>query len=249
VTRSRLSRRLTLAASAFVFAAAARAEPPLTFRAIRALLPATVALRLLGPERGAEIVRIETRPNAGMAPGVLEVRLFSRAVAVGPNHCLQPLYRVTLTTLTPGHFELAEDEALRVGHVDETALIARAPACRLSEGQQFAEFRPGLDEAAAMRALDDLAYAQAAAGGRRLPFRLSCRDEVDRDPDLCRRGARDVLAHLPLDQACDVDSDEDDPHAVAVTLCLHESQWTLSMRDFHTNRARLSMLWKDPDPF
>ena len=43
-------RWLLLAASVFAVSAAARTEPPLTFRAIRELPLPTVALRLLDPE-------------------------------------------------------------------------------------------------------------------------------------------------------------------------------------------------------
>lgn len=52
-------RWLSLAAMALCPAARGQTEAPLTYRAISAMTPAAVGRRLLGPERGADIARVE----------------------------------------------------------------------------------------------------------------------------------------------------------------------------------------------
>ena len=242
-------RWLSTAALGFAVAAFAQAPSPLTYRQIREMPPQTVALRLLGPGQSADIERIETRPSP-MPPGTLEVRLFHRPVPLGRVYCRERVHRIGFSTVEPRHSgPPADDEALQMGSADQDAPIARAPGCRLSEGQQFAYLN--VDADVAMRALDHLADAQRAAGGRgRLPFQLACRDEVTRDADRCRTGARNVLAHLPLQRACLVGlEDFENPRIVEVTLCTDEAQWTLTMSDFGTSRSRLSMLWEGIPPF
>lgn len=122
-------------------------------------------------------------------------------------------------------------------------MLARAPGCRLAPGQLFASVRDG---AVAMRALDDLAFAQAAASSANgtIPLQLTCRDEVEDDPDRCGAGAREVLAHLPLNRACSVDRASDDGPDVDVYLCTDGPQWVLHQRRAGSDPPRLLMVWK-----
>jgi hypothetical protein len=234
-------RWLPLAAPAFAAATSAQTEPTLTYRQIRDLPPSEVAARLLRPDQAANLERIETQPNWGMLPGALQVRFFHRPIPVGRGYCSQLRQEVVLFT-TPPSRDVPDDAALRVQNSNEYSALARAPGCRLREGQQFASF--GVDMDVAMRALDSLAEAQAVAAEHgRLPFRFGCRDDVERDPDQCRPSARVALANLPLQLACSVEpDDDDDPGVVVITLCPQMSQWTVTMRDFGTRRARLAIL-------
>jgi hypothetical protein len=248
-------RWLSLAAVAFGPAAYAQTEAPLTYRAIRELPPAAVALRLLGPERGGDVVRIESRREP-MLPATLEVMLFHRPVPLGSDYCSQSVHRLYLFTIRhEGLQRVMDDDGLRVQNIEGGLSLARAPACRLSAGQRFASIGP-TDANAAMRALDNLAAAQAgAATGGRLPIQLTCRDEVARDPDRCRRGARALLANLPLNRVCSISREQEDPQAIEAAICLTDSiwapgaYWSVRLRDFGTHRARLSLTWKDPAPF
>jgi hypothetical protein len=241
-------RFLLLAALAFASRAFAEDPAPLTLRAIREMTPSAVARRLIGPEHAADVERIETQPNWGMLPGALQVRLFHRPVPVGRNYCSQSKHQVVLFTAPPTR-DVPDDATLRVQYTDEINTLARASDCRLRTGQQFASL--GVDADVAMRALDNLASAQATAvRGGRLPFRLSCRDEVDRDPDKCRSGARAALAHLPLDLACSVDlHNSENVRTVEVILCPEVSMWMITMREIGIGRGRLTMLWEDIPPF
>lgn len=246
-----IARRLlpaVLAALASTAGASAQTPAPLTYRQIRALPPSEVAASLLRPDQPTDIERIETQPNWGMLPGALQVRFFHRPVPVGRDYCSQLRQAVVLFT-TPPSRDVPDDAALRVQSSDEYRALARAPGCRLNPGQEFAGLT--VDADVAMDALDRLAAAQTAAARHgRLPFRLSCRDEVSRDPNKCRPGPRQVLAHLPLDHACGVDlADFDDPRTIEITLCSDEALWTLRMRDFGTDHARMTMLWEDIPPF
>lgn len=225
-----------------------QAPAPLTYRQIRELTPGEVAARLLRPDQVADVERIETQPNWGMLPGALQVRFFHRPVPIGRDYCRQLRQEIVLFT-TPPSREVPDDAALRVQDSSEYSTLARAPDCRIRLGQQFAGLN--VDTDVAMAALDRLAAAQTSAARRgRLPFRLSCRDEVGRDPNMCRPSFRQVLAHLPLHHACSVDfEDSDDPRTIEITLCSDEAQWTLRMRDFGTYHARMTMLWEDIPPF
>jgi hypothetical protein len=243
-------RWLALAASAFAGAAAARTEPPLTFRSIHALPLPAVALRLLGPERGADIERIETRPASGPLPVALEVYLYARPVPLGPSYCSQRWHLLSLTNAGPPALRgLRHGEPLRVIFSDEWHSVARAPGCRLAPGQRFASLDAAADADLAMRVLDGLASAQAAAlaPGPMGPIALTCRDEIESDPDRCGAGARDALAHLPLDQACAVSAGDDAPRNVEITLCTDGPQWVLHQLMAGSDPPQLLMVWKYPD--
>lgn len=240
-----------LAALAFAAGASAQAPAPLTYGQIRALSPRDLAARLLGPDRAADVERTETRLSPSLIPGTLDILFFHRPVPLGQVYCRQEVHRIGLSAIEPFHAvrQLADDDALNVGEPTQDTTIARAPSCRVRQGQQFATLDVEMN--VAMSALNDLAAAQAAAAGHnRLAFRLSCGDEVGRDPDKCRQGARAVLAHLPLHLACFVGlEDFDNPRVLEITLCPEVSQWRVTMRDFGTRRARLAMSWEDIPPF
>jgi hypothetical protein len=251
ILRWPILRWLPLVAMAFAAQALAQTNAPLTYRAIRETLSSAMALRLLGPEQSADVERIEARREM-MLPATVEVHLFHRPVPLGRSYCRQLVHDLYLSTIRhEGSQIVADDDALQKMHdPSQSSSLARAPACRLRAGQRFAAIDPdNLD--GAMWALDRLAVAQAAALGptRRIPFRLTCRDEIERDPDRCRRGVRDVLAHLPLDQACSVYAADDDPQIVEVDLCTDGPLWVVRIDSAGRVPARLSMLWKDPDPF
>lgn len=247
------------AAAAFALslaaAVAAESPTPLTYRQIREMSPVAVAQRLIGPERGADVERIASRREP-MLPATLEVLLFHRPVPLGRDYCSQSVHRLYLFTVRhEGTQTVLDDDGLQVQNSQEGASLARAPGCRLSVGQRFASMGSG-DADAAMRVLDNLAAAQASAAARGpLRIRLSCRDEVAYDPNRCRQGARAVLANLPLDRACSIDRNDEDPQETEAAICLDDSIWafgsfwSVRMRDFGTDRARLSLTWKDPAPF
>jgi len=242
--RCRVLGWLTLAASAFAVAAAARAEPPLTLRDIRALPTPALALRLLGPERGADIVRIEGVPDARVRASVLQVFLYARPVPLGSNYCSQRRYYRALASAASGEIgPLRRGQPLRILAGWEEPTLARAPGCRLAAGQRFASIR---EPDVAMRALDDLASAREAARatGPMTPLQLTCRDEVAWDPDRCLAGGREVLAQLPLEGACRVDAVDGDSQVVEVTLCTGGPLWELRLRAAGPAPV-LSMLWKD----
>src|SRR5690348_1193685 len=54
-------RLVSLATVAWAAGAVAQTEAPLTYRAIRGMPPRALALRLLGPERSADVERVEIR--------------------------------------------------------------------------------------------------------------------------------------------------------------------------------------------
>jgi len=236
-------------------AAAAQTEPPLTYRAIREMPPAAVALRLLGSGQGADVVRIESRREP-MLPGALDIMLFHRPVPVGRDYCSQSVHQVTLFTVRhEGTQTVLDNDGLRVQNTNEWDSLARAPGCRLSAGQRFAAIGTG-DSDTAMQVLDDLAAAQArAAAHGRLRIQLRCRDEVAYDPNQCRRGARTILATLPLGRICSIERDREDRQAIEAVVCLDDSvwarasYWSVRMRDFGSDHPRLSLTWKDPAPF
>ena len=93
-------RWLSLAAVAFASAAFARPDPPLTYRAIREMPPSAVGLRLLGAERGTDIVRIDFldfSPDARRLPIALQLFLYARPVPFGLTYCSQRLHLVVLS--------------------------------------------------------------------------------------------------------------------------------------------------------
>ena len=131
--RCRVLGWLTLAASAFAVAAAARAEPPLTLRDIRALPTPALALRLLGPERGADIVRIEGVPDARVRASVLQVFLYARPVPLGSNYCSQRRYYRALASAASGEIgPLRRGQPLRIlaGWEEPTLARPRLPVGR-----------------------------------------------------------------------------------------------------------------------
>lgn len=242
-------RWLILAASLFAVAAYARTEPPLTFRAIHELPVPAVALRLLGPDRGADIERVETEPASGPLPVAVGVRLYARPVPLGPNYCSQRLHFLYLTKMDSQEIRpLRLGEPLRVMSRDEGISVARAPGCRLARGQLFASLQASATADLAMRVLDELASLQAAARapGPMAPIALTCRDEIETDMDRCGGGAQDALAHLPLDQACAVIAGDDAPRNVEITLCTGGRLWILRMSPAGSGPATLSMLWQYP---
>jgi hypothetical protein len=248
-------RWILLAALAVATTGAAQMESWLTYRAIREMPAAAVAQRLIGPELGADVERVESRRDP-MLPAALDVMLFHRPVPVGRDYCGQSVHELTLFTIRhEGAQTVLDDDGLWVQHRDEWNSLARAPACGLSAGQRFASIGSA-DSNTAMQALDDLAYAQVrAAGLGRLRIQLRCRDEVAYDPDQCRRGARAILATLPLDRICSIDRDREDPQAIEAVICLDDSvwargfHWSVRIRDFGSDHPRLSLTWKDPAPF
>jgi hypothetical protein len=177
-------------------------------------------------------------------------------VSVGRGYCSQSVHELYLFTVRhEGTQRVLDDDGLRVQNSQEGQSLARASACRLSAGQRFASIGSS-DTDVAMQALDNLAAAQADAAARgRLRIRLSCRDEVEYDPNQCRQGARAVLANLPLNRVCSIGPDIEDSRAIEAAVCLDDSvwargsYWSVRMRDFGTDRARLSLTWKDPAPF
>lgn len=234
---------LILAASAYPIAAAERGKQPLTFRAIGAKPPATLAPTLLGPKHSAEIVQIE-RLDPGR-PAALQLSLYARPVPLGHRYCSQRRYyrlliRAGLRKIGP----LGDREPLRVAWGWDELTIARAPGCRLTAGQRFAGIREN-DADIAMRALDDLTSLQEAARaeGPLPPLQLACDDKVDSDADRCLDGGRDALAHLPLTGACAVLAAEEERGAMDVTLCTGGPLWRLRLRA-RGPAPVLSMLWK-----
>jgi hypothetical protein len=235
---------LILAASALPVGAVLRTEQPLTFGAIRALPPAILAPRLLGPGHGAEIVRIE-RLDPGR-PAALQLFLYARPVPLGRRYCSQRRYYRLLTRAGSREIgPLGHREPLRVAVGWDEATLARAPDCRLAAGQRFAGIGDN-DADVAMRALDDLASLREVARvpGPLLSLQLTCDDRVASDPDRCVDGAREVLARLPLEGACAIDSVDGDPQVVEVTLCTGGPLWVLRLRGAGPAPA-LSILWKD----
>src|SRR4051812_27217283 len=111
-------RWLSLVAMAFGPAAHAQTEAPLTYRAISAMTPAAVGRRLLGPERGADIVRVEFldfRAAAGRLPGLLQLFLYTGPVPLGPTYCSQRRYYHALASaVSREHRPLRRGEPLRI---------------------------------------------------------------------------------------------------------------------------------------
>jgi hypothetical protein len=243
-------RWFSLSVLAVSAAAIAQPDAPLTYRAINAMTPAAVGRRLLGRERGADIVRVEFldfRAPAGRFPGLLQLLLYTRPVPLGPTYCSQRRYYHALASaVSREHRPLRRGEPLRILSSWDQPMFARAPGCRLAPGQLFASVRDG---GVAMRALDDLASAQAAANSANgtIPLQLTCRDEVEDDPDRCGAGAREVLAHLPLDHACYVENASGDRPDVDVYLCTDGPQWVLHQLMAGSDPPRLLMVWKYPD--
>lgn len=242
-------RWLSLAAMAFRLESHARAEAPLTYHTISAMTPAALGRRLLGPEQGDGIVRIEfldVRAAAGRLPIVLQLFLYARPVPLGPTYCSRRRYYRVLASAASGEIRpLRRGEPLRILSSWDEPMLARAPGCRLTPGQLFASVRDG---GVAMRVLDDLTSAQEAARSANgtIPLQLTCRDEVEDDPDRCGAGAREVLAHLPLDHACSDEASGDRP-GIDVYLCTDGPQWVLHQLVMNSGLPRLLMTWKYPD--
>ena len=248
--RGPVLRWLWLASLAFSSGAFARTEEPLTYRAIRAMPPAVVGLRLLGPEGGDDIVRtefIDVSADARRLPSALQLFLYARPVPIGSNYCSQRRSHRLLTNAVSGELRsLRHGEPLRVVSGWEETTLARAPGCRLAAGQRFASIR---EADIAMRALDDLAALQMAARaqGPMASLQLTCRDEVEDDPDRCAAGTREVLARLPLDHACLVDRASDDQPNIDVYLCTGATEWLLHLLIAGSSPPRLSVVWKYPN--
>jgi hypothetical protein len=245
---------LWLAAMAFGSGAHARADAPLTYRAIRQMTPAALGRRLLGPERGGDIVRMEfldlrsfdSRPVRRW-PSVVQLALYARPIPLGAAYCSQRLHVVTLSRAGSNQPRpLDARTPLRLIYNDEGGSLARAPGCRLAAGQRFAHTR---DPELAMRTLDALASAQTAAlsANGTIPFQLACRDDVEDDPDRCASGTREALAHLPLAHACAVDRASKDGPNIDVYLCTDLPQWVLHELISGSDPPRLLMVWKYPD--
>jgi hypothetical protein len=214
------------------------------------MTPAAVGRRLLGPEQGDDILRIEFpdfRAAPGRLPVGLQLFLYARPQPLGPTYCSQRRYYRALASAVSREIRpLRRGEPLRILASWDEPMLARAPGCRLTPGQLFASIR---DVGVAMRALDDLTSAQAAARSANgtIPLQLACRDEVEDDPDRCGVGARDVLAHLPLDHACSVDRASDDRLDIHVYLCTNGPQWVLHHVMAGSDPPGLLMVWKYPD--
>jgi hypothetical protein len=171
-------------------------------------------------------------------------------VPLGPTYCSQRRYYRFLTRAASAASidirPLRRGEPLRILSGWDGPMLARAPGCRVVAGQLFAQTR---EPELAMRTLDDLASAQAAAlsATGTIPIQLTCRDEVEDDPDRCGAGAREVLAHLPLDHACYVDRASDNEPNIDVYLCTGAPSWVLHLLITGSDPPRLSMVWKYPD--
>lgn len=248
----RAVRWLVLVVLAFSSGAFAR-TPALTYRAIMTMPPSEAGLRLLGVERGADIVRLSfidlmnAGPDERRLPRLLQLFLYSRPVPLGSSFCVQQRQFLGLVSAQADQEirGLRNDEPLRVLWGWKETTLARAPGCRLAPGQTFAGVQ---DRDVAMRALDDLAAAQEAARSpqRTVALQLTCDDAVEYDPDRCRGGGREALARLPLKGACRIDAIDGDPEVIEVTLCTGGPLWVLRLRARGRVPA-LSMLWKNAD--
>lgn len=160
----------------------AAAQPPISH------MGRIFASQVLGPERAAQVERLEAVPFF-MAPTATRIRFYYPAAPLGNDLCQRT-----------GHETMVSFEPVRPdAQLTDLVEIALAPGCRLESGQPFAlvERRVPVEAAAAMLRAVKGAQVAAATGGP-LPFDLSCEDEFNIG---CADAGRTTLAALPIDQA------------------------------------------------
>ena len=218
----------------FLLAACASAQtPPLSLGSVQAMPPRALAERLIGRAAARSIVEAEMDPPIVQGGLPSSVRLIERGRPHGNDLCVQRVHHVT---------PVAEGQVVTAGG-RVTQRIALAPRCRTVAAQRFASVNPGvgLDLAAAL--LRNVASARtAAAGTGALPFRLTCRDELQQGA--CRGDGRAALAALPLHQAFLISA----PAQIAVGAP-SRPLWDVAFLAPGTPHAELLMTWKVPAPF
>jgi hypothetical protein len=240
---------LLAAAMACIPSAGAGKEGLLSYETASAMRAQELAHRLLPPERAARVERAEVQQDA-RSDALSHIKLFHRPGPLGDRFCGQAADFVSFDAPEGSLAAAAGERApMQAGEPREVLLIALAPGCRMAAGQAFAYLNPGVEPAAGQRVLEDLAAAKdAAAGPGPLPFSLRCEDTLGQGK--CPGDGRSALAALPLEQAWLVSGGDGDPPSPRVTIGWRGSlYWDVAVRDFGTDKAEFSMVWKAPAPF
>jgi hypothetical protein len=125
--------------------------------------------------------------------------------------------------------------------------LAAAPHCKLKDGF-FARVQPQRHLIGATAALRRLVWLRKeAARSGSLPVRVTCASEMP--DDVCREGARAVLAGLPLNRVFLIE-----PFPKAWRLSVMPSSpgekfWEVMLHGGEAAEQRLELVWRVPPPF